>query len=293
MITKKPGAAVRYNGTTYTIGGEIVATEGSEYHGLFGIITEIRDGSDKETENETPDIYCSFEPPVIPCEIDALEERFENLYGEPKTIDTIAMDAVIMAPEMIRPLSAPPMLQGCHIYLVTEDWAVNGEPGRAVSVAYTNFEDAKRYLAKNLAEELNNGCIPLWKDKGTFMEDFAPEFYECYLAGEYCENHYYIAIEEKAIAASEQFLSEISDLYTASCQVEDFAAQMSGWPEVEQLTEEQYNRLIQDPHLSKRVESALKNNESYWESYWETVSMVAREIVDEYLAEPITQENGG
>ena len=56
MIINKKGMRYTYSGTTYTIGTAVVATEESEYQGLCGIITEIRDGVDRETENDTPDI---------------------------------------------------------------------------------------------------------------------------------------------------------------------------------------------------------------------------------------------
>ena len=60
MIINQEGMRYTYNGTTYTIGAAVVATEASECQGLCGIITEIRDGVDRETENDTPDIYCCF-----------------------------------------------------------------------------------------------------------------------------------------------------------------------------------------------------------------------------------------
>lgn len=69
MILNRDGASFEYAGVTYTVGGPVIGTDASEYHGLYGVITEIRDGDDKETENETPDIYCEFEPPVLPCEV--------------------------------------------------------------------------------------------------------------------------------------------------------------------------------------------------------------------------------
>lgn len=101
MIINRIGAEFKYKGVTYVIGASIVGTPKSEYEGLYGNITEICDGKDKETENKTPDIYCSFETPVLPCKVKELEERFSELYQEPKTIDNITLDLVIMAPEMI------------------------------------------------------------------------------------------------------------------------------------------------------------------------------------------------
>lgn len=75
MIINRQGAKFEYEGVTHTIGGAIVGTAESEYEGLYGRINAIHDGDDKETENETPDIYCEFDPPVLPCEIKALEKN--------------------------------------------------------------------------------------------------------------------------------------------------------------------------------------------------------------------------
>ena len=72
MILNRTGTEFEYEGVTYTIGGAIVGTAESEYAGLYGRINAIHDGEDKETENETPDIYCEFDPPVMPHEVKAL-----------------------------------------------------------------------------------------------------------------------------------------------------------------------------------------------------------------------------
>lgn len=108
MIINKEGMRYTYSGTTYTIGAAVVATEESEYQGLCGVITEIRDGVDRETENDTPDIYCWFETPLFPKEIHELEQRFSDLYQMPKKLDEITLDMVIMAPEMVRVISPDP-----------------------------------------------------------------------------------------------------------------------------------------------------------------------------------------
>ena len=127
MILNRPGAEFEYEGVTYTIGGAIVGTTESEYAGLYGRINAIHDGEDKETENETPDIYCEFDPPVMPHEVKALEDTFSDLYHQPKTIADIVLDMVIMAPEMIRPLDdLRSMRKRVNVFLVMEDWAVNG-----------------------------------------------------------------------------------------------------------------------------------------------------------------------
>lgn len=106
MVIKQTGDIYQYEGITYTIGERIYANEQSDWEGLFGVITEIRTDEDKETENETPDIYCSFDVPVLPAVVKELEERFSNLYREPKKMEDISLDEVIMAPEMIEPIES-------------------------------------------------------------------------------------------------------------------------------------------------------------------------------------------
>ena len=54
---------------------------------------------------------------------------------------------------------------------------------------------------------------------------------------------------------------------------------------MDQLTDEQYNRMVQDTRFPERLQSALGKNDSYWEAYWETVSEIAHEFVNEYLQE--------
>ena len=91
MLINKTGAEFQYNGMAFKIGEKIIANSQSEYSGLIGHILEIRDGEDKETENETPDIYCEFDVPSLPYDVKALEKHFSELYGETKKIDEIPL----------------------------------------------------------------------------------------------------------------------------------------------------------------------------------------------------------
>ena len=103
MICSKYGESVISERISFTVGERVIATD-SDYAGLKGYITEIRTGADKETENETNDIYCCFDIPESKEEIKLLEEHFSDLFCEKKTIDDIGLDMVIMAPEDIRRL---------------------------------------------------------------------------------------------------------------------------------------------------------------------------------------------
>ncbi len=118
MIINECNEVFEYEGTTYSIGNPIIGTDKSEYKGLQGTIFEIRDGADKETENETPDLYCRFEPPSEPEAIRELEAVFSDLYGMPKSLDDIILDFVIMAPDMVRPYKT------YRIPVTWESWGV-------------------------------------------------------------------------------------------------------------------------------------------------------------------------
>ena len=60
------GDVYEYADKKYIIGEIIIGTKGSIYEGLPGVLMEIRDGSDKETDNPMPDLYCAFEEPILP-----------------------------------------------------------------------------------------------------------------------------------------------------------------------------------------------------------------------------------
>ena len=103
MVYTRNGESITADGVTFAVGDRIIAID-SDYAGLKGYITEIRTGADKETENETNDIYCCFDIPESKEEIKLLEEHFSDLFQEKKTIDDISLDLVIMAPEELRRL---------------------------------------------------------------------------------------------------------------------------------------------------------------------------------------------
>lgn len=104
MVYTRNGESITVDGVSFAVGDRIIATD-SDYAGLKGCITEIRTGADKDTENETDDIYCCFDFPEIEEEIRLLEEHFSELFGEPKTRDDIALDLIIMAPDELRRLA--------------------------------------------------------------------------------------------------------------------------------------------------------------------------------------------
>lgn len=105
MIIQNKGETFIANGKVFTIGGMVLANAEDEYARLTGRITEIRTGTDKETENGGPDIYCDFDVPEKESAIVELEGRFSELYDEPKTIEEIPLGGVIMSPDMLAPVA--------------------------------------------------------------------------------------------------------------------------------------------------------------------------------------------
>ena len=80
------------------IGQEIVANRISPYMGLTGVIRQIIDGDDLETDNPGPDIYCDFNL-----------EADENLLAASSVCERLGLkkeallDSIILSPDMLEP----------------------------------------------------------------------------------------------------------------------------------------------------------------------------------------------
>lgn len=284
MIINRPGATFTYEDVVYTIGEKVFANGESDYHGLIGHIYEIRDGEDKETENDGPDFYCSFEPPVSPSDITALEEYFSDLYGTPKTLEDITLDMVIMGPEMVTPFKhIEDDNRKLNIYMVREKWNNDGQNGSSIYL-YTEFEDAKTKMTQLLIEESATGLIARWKDKEEFQVDSGSHFYKCWVSDSFCENHYHVALVMGTLYLSPKAFGMIGRAFVDESRREDFVKQIEPWEELGKITSEQHRILVNDPDIPERIHSALGKNDGYWESYWETVSEVAHTIVNEHIA---------
>ena len=206
MIINKEGMRYTYSGTTYTIGAAVVATEESEYQGLCGIITEIRDGSDRETENDTPDIYCCFEPPLLQEEIRELERRFTDLYQSPKKLDEITLDMVIMAPEMVRVISADPSVcKTCKVYLLTMQFTTSWDSG-CITELYADYDMARFAMLKGIREEQAEACVKDWADRDALEEECCTDFYEAWHRDKYSEKHFTASIEKLSLTLPQRII---------------------------------------------------------------------------------------
>lgn len=196
MVVNRPNQKYEYWGATYTIGASVVATNANVYHGLCGTITEIRDGVDRETENEMSSIYCRFEPPVFPNEVQELDQRFSELYRTPKRLDGIALDMVIMAQEMVRGISPdPPVCKMCNVFLLTVRFSTELDSGYITGL-YADCGAACFTMLKSIHEERLEGCIKEWAGIDDLEETYSIDHYEAWRCDQYYENHFIVSLEE-------------------------------------------------------------------------------------------------
>lgn len=200
MIYKKSNEVFEYEGKKYKVGDRIVANEISdEYEGLIGYITEIRDGDDKDTENVTPDIYCSFFDPVMPYDVAQIESRFSDSYGEPKTLEDIILDEVIMAPEMIVVISNPQVCKESEkVYIVSDDWSGYGSSDSETET-FVDLVLAKAYMREQVRKTFQEGELLNWREDSDCIEESSELVYEIYIAGWYDQKHYSIRIDCKSL----------------------------------------------------------------------------------------------
>lgn len=177
------------------------------------------------------------------------------------------------------------MRKRVNVFLVMEDWAVNGEHGNDCE-AFSDYDDAKRIMTNRIREELEDGSVPSWRESSIFAENSSMDFYEAYLDGEYMENHYKIMIIRQPLMMSSRYIREVGGVYKAQCQTEDFISQIEQWDEVAALSDAQYQRLITNPMIPECIERHLGRNDHYWEAYWESVSEAAHGLVRQASKQP-------
>ena len=281
MIINRAGTQFVYEGITYTIGDKIFSNDTSDFRGLFGYIKEIRTGDDRETDNDTPDIHCYFYPPFEPEAIAELESRFSTLYRSPKRLEDIALDEVIMAPDMIQVITSAKSTHMITAFRVEESWVIKGEPGMEVTPALDEMQ-AKQRMAELIHNESTEGCILEWRDDPQFEVEITPTFYECWLRDEYCENRYKVKITPVQICVSEELFESIGRRYVDGILRKHFAEQIEDWEELEGLTPMQIDEMIASPNVPTRIKKQLEGNGYLIESYWESLSEAAFDLVKKY-----------
>ncbi len=278
MIIAKPKAEFLYEGETYRIGATVIANAKSAYEGLVGEIREIRTGEDKETENETPEIFCRFELPKLSADITELEKRFSDDCVTKKKIEDIPLDSVIMSPEML--ICPDNDKNKEEIYVLTEELANDGDGGFNTEI-FSDYDAAKAFLNATLAREMSDGLIAKWKDRESFKFQEDGDSYTAWVDGYYTELHYTLKIEVKEMTVSPGFVSGIGKRYLEKCRYEDFYSQVSEWEETETLNEDEWQRFISDARIPEEINAGL--SDTYQSEYWNAVCEAAHKLLNEYL----------
>lgn len=287
MILNRVGQVFEYEDKTYIVGEEIYSNNISEYKHLFGRITEIRTDEDRETENDTPDIYCAFERPALTSEYRKLCEAMSG-------IEDIAFDLVIMAPEMITPLRVlMPEEKKLKVFALIEDCTVDYQDADTLEL-FTDIEKAKLKMRKNISTERESGCIERWTRKSAFEEEETSENeYSAWISGTYCQDHYCTSIREIDLPLSQSFVKQMMQIALDEKYSHDFEMHVSQWDEMSALSDKDYNAFISDPTIVSRIGEKLKSKPEYAALYWEAISEVADDLWRNFIATDTDESSEG
>ena len=255
----------------FIVGEEVYATE-CEYAGLLGRITKIRTGDDKDTENEGPDIYCSFYSPILKQDAALLSKMRLGC-------EDLSLDLVIMAPEMLIPTrEVGAGLPKMKVFAVIEDCIVDGEE-HPTKRLFADPKHAEIVMRQLIHRERESGCISEWKTKHFFVEEqYSEQYYTAYYKNEYCFNHYTIYVEAVELSLSVPFAEQMLPVCLGMKYREDVAEQIMPW----EITEEARRTSVNDPNLYAMVASSLEKNKRYQEEYAEVIAEVAHKLTAEH-----------
>lgn len=201
-------------------------------------------------------------------------------------MEDLGLDFVIMSPEMLIPLPAPKQdYPQATLYIVASHWASDGESG-SYEIPFTSLIDAQRQFHDDLREEQDGGSIDSWRQKSQFMEEETQNSYECYLDGEYCENHFSIALKRFSLPIASSFMETVAGLWQAKDMREDFLEQVEDWEEFQALTDSQREKWLASPDFPQRLLARLRSSSAYQKAYWEAVSEVAATLLKELVRQP-------
>ena len=184
---------------------------------------------------------------------------------------------------MVKPVSSiEDGAKECNVYVLEEDWAANDDYGHDVDI-FTDLNSAKISMLKQLKKEMEDGCIPDWKDDYDYIEETDENSFECYIDGFYAEKHYSISIVEKPIKMSERFMSKISESVLSQDILSQFRTQILKIKETELLTDAEYEQLLKDDSVAEVIKDKINGDDDFWDAYDSIISEVAREEVVKYI----------
>ena len=268
MIYKNKGDAFEYEGKVYIVGEEVYAVS-SNYRGLLGTITEIRTGSDRETANEEPDIYCDFHPPILKQD----REDIESMCGK---MDKLCLDGIIMAPEMLvttrEQYDSYPTIK---VYSLVEEFAEDDNYYRSERI-FTSFEAAEFEMRRTLLVSKLNGCLARWEADEGYTE--RQEYEYRFEAGNCSTRLFIVYIEEYDMPLAKDFTEQMYNIGLIMEHRKDIAEQIECW----EMSGQVRRNVVNDYRASGMIKNALKDKKRYIEEYAEAVSEVAYRLVAEH-----------
>ena len=270
-----------YNGIKYSVGDVVIANDSSIYKGSVGIISEIRDGDDKETENFEPDIYCSFYKSV-------LGGKEKN----PDDFEMVTQPAVIMAPSiLLTPAEIKNTKRSKKVYLLIEDVVCDGSIDKRISI-YTNQEEAKSILELYVRCSMSYGTLRYLLKKPECIQNSTENSYEAFVMGMYDECHYRIKIEETQVFIDDDCIDEIGKMFVSKILRNDFESQISDWDEILEICDDEYYKMVDNPELTEKIKKSLIADEGINEAYWQNISEIAHNAVQIAVENSKNSEDG-
>lgn len=280
MILTKQGAKYETEGKTFIIGEPIYVADESDYKGLFGIVIEIRDGEDKETDNDTVDIYCTLDEPVLPFDKEQLENRFSQLYGKKIALENIALDFVILSPDMLIPIkSCDEHTDKIELYIVQEE--CGDDEFSVYNYYFTDYILAKQKLNEIVAEDFRNGCVNEWQHNDDFKFESGKDYYEAWIDGCHYEKHYTAQIFHEFLCLSKDTFEKIGKAYVNKYLRTCFKEQTEQWDGLDNISDAEYEKLLDSKELPDKIKEKLESDEAFLEKFWEAISSVCFDIIKE------------
>lgn len=282
MIYQTPGEQFWHQGICYKVGGRFRTNESSTCEGLLGRILEIRTEADLLPGTKEPNICCVFDTPALAAESGILERVTHDFPHSLVTEEDMEFSTTVLFPGMLTPIGLPEKdYMSSKIYVVINHWAIDGECG-AYEAPFTEKDDAWLQFHDDLLEEKENGCVEKWRDDPSFVEIETEESYECYLDGEYPENHFSIEVEERLLYLSPAFLHTVVEQHRTQCLLEDLQVSLEEKDAFQCLTDEQKGKFLHQPELAGQASYYLEHSVPYSEAYWQAMSETADHALWEF-----------
>ena len=127
---------------------------------------------------------------------------------EAKKLDEITLDMVIMAPEMVRVISADPKeCKACELYLLTTHCTTNLDSSSFTEL-YADYDAGRFALLQSVQEEQQDGCVKDWAAMDVLEEEYGIDRYEAWYRDEYFENHFVISLEKLSLMLPPDFIEK-------------------------------------------------------------------------------------